>query len=70
MIVSTDGKGLGSSNLAFVGTGVAIPGAHVGTGIVGFTSGIGAYGELSGGGREIGGGAYLNITTNAGCRHE
>ena len=67
MIVSNDGGGLGSSNLAYGGVGGGVPGAHVGAGLVGFSSGVGAYGEVSAGGREVGVGAYLNVTANAGC---
>ena len=67
MIVSNGSGGLGSSNLVYGGVGGGVPGAHVGAGLVGFSSGVGAYGELSAGGREVGAGAYLNITTNAGC---
>jgi RHS repeat-associated protein len=69
LIVANQGGGmLGSENLMFAGAGVGIPGAHAGAGLVGFDSGLGVYGEVSAGGREVGIGAYLNITTNAGCR--
>jgi hypothetical protein len=37
------------------------------TGLVGFSSGIGVYGEVGRGPVAAGGGAYVNITTNAGC---
>jgi len=66
-IVSNDSGGLGSSNFAYGGAGVELPGAHASVGEVGFSSGIGAYADVSAGGREVGAGAYLNITTNAGC---
>jgi hypothetical protein len=53
--------------LAYGGIGGGVPGAHVATGLVGFSSGIGVFGEVSAGGREVGVGAYLNVTNNAGC---
>ncbi|QHN03181.1 RHS repeat-associated core domain-containing protein [Granulicella sp. WH15] len=67
LIVSSDGKGLGSSNFIYGGPGVEVPGAHVGAGLVGFTNGAGVYGEVSAGGREVGAGLYVNITNNANC---
>ncbi len=66
-IVSNSGGGLGSSSFAYGGAGVELPGAHASVGEVGFSSGIGVYGDVSAGGREVGAGAYLNVTTNAGC---
>jgi RHS repeat-associated protein len=36
-------------------------------GLVGFTSGVGVYGEVGRGPVAAGAGAYLNVTTNAGC---
>ena len=41
--------------------------AHASFGEVGFTSGIGVYGAVSAGGREVGAGAYVNATSNATC---
>ena len=67
LIVSSNGNGLVRENLAFGGPGIELPGAHASTGFVGFTTGLGVYGDISGGGREVGVGVYLNITTNAGC---
>jgi hypothetical protein len=71
IIVANDGGGmLGSENLVYGGAGVEIPGAHAGVGVIGFTGGIGGYAEISVAGREFGGGAYLNITNNAGCKQQ
>ena len=36
-------------------------------GVIGFPFGVGVYAEGELGGREVGGGAYLNLTTIAGC---
>ncbi len=66
-IVSNGNSGLGSEGFAFGGAGVELPGAHASVGEVGFTSGIGVYGDVSAGGREVGAGAYLNVTSNAVC---
>jgi len=66
-IVSSDGSSLGTSNFVYGGPGVEVPGAHASVGFVGFTTGAGAYGDISAGGREVGAGAYLNITSNAAC---
>ena len=60
--------GLGSANLAYGGVGVSVPGATAMRRLawVGFTSGVGRklFGEVSAGGREVGVGAYLNISWN------
>jgi hypothetical protein len=66
-IVSNGSSGLGSEGFAYGGAGVELPGAHASVGEVGFTSGIGVYGDVSAGGREVGAGAYLNVTSNAAC---
>ena len=67
-IVSSGGGGLGNSSFIYGGPGVEVPFAHAGAGLVGFTNGAGAYGDILAGGREVGVGAYLNITNNAGCQ--
>lgn len=67
LVVANSSNGMGSEGLAYGGAGVELPGAHASTGLVGFGGGVGVYGDVSAGGREVGAGAYLNITTNAGC---
>jgi len=37
-------------------------------GLVGFPDGVGVYAEGEAGNREFGGGLYMNVTTNAGCK--
>jgi hypothetical protein len=66
-IVSNGSSGLGSEGFGYGGAGVELPGAHASVGEAGFTSGIGVYGAVSAGGREVGAGAYVNATSNATC---
>jgi len=68
LIVAANGNGtVGSEGLAFGGFGVDSPVASASVGTVGFTSGAGLYAEGFLFGRGGGFGAYLNVTTNAGC---
>jgi hypothetical protein len=67
LVVANGSNGMGSEGLAYGGAGIELPGAHASAGLVAFGGGAGVYGDVSAGGREVGAGAYLNITTNAAC---
>ncbi len=68
LIRAADGHGVvGGHGLAFGGFGVDSPAASASVGAVGFSSGAGLYAEGFLFGRGGGFGAYLNVTTNAGC---
>jgi RHS repeat-associated protein len=62
-------QGIANANLAYGGFGADTPVAGFSVGEVGFTNGAGFYAEGQVLGRERGVGAYLNITTVAGCNH-
>ena len=67
-VMTVNGQGQAAdSNLIYGGAGVHAGVASASAGLVGFTSGVGLYGEGFLFGRGGGMGAYLNITNNAAC---
>ena len=69
MISTTNASGkLSTEGIVFGGASAHVGAGGVNAGIVGFKSGAGVYVDGHAFGVGGGVGAYLNITTNAGCR--
>ena len=67
-VATSDSKGHASSSaLAYLGSGVDAVAASASIGVVGFTSGVGAYAEVWLFGRAVGVGIYANIGTSSAC---
>jgi RHS repeat-associated protein len=67
-VATSDSKGHASgSGLAYLGSGVHAVAAGASIGVVGFSSGVGVYAEVSLFGRAAGVGIYANIRTNSAC---